>query len=253
MEEDRLKTFREFLKDGVRKKVDFRKTDQSRGISPPPVEKPFPEDAPRVALPGPGAWKGVGTIDLADAIGRRQSRRLYRRGALTLDEVSFLLWATQGVRRVLDAGHALRTVPSAGCRHAFETYLCVFDVEGLDPAFYRYLPLEHQLLFEFREENAVEKLVAALYGQPYPRRASVTFIWTVIPYRMEWRYGPASYKVIALDGGHVCQNLYLACEAVGAGTCAVAAYDQAAMDRLLRLDGEEEFTFYLAPVGRAKD
>ncbi|HQN77555.1 MAG TPA: SagB/ThcOx family dehydrogenase [Syntrophales bacterium] len=132
-------------------------------------------------------------------------------------------------------------------------HLCVFDVEGLDPAFYRYLPLEHQLLFEFREENAVEKLVAALYGQPYPRRAAVTFIWTVIPYRMEWRYGPASYKVIALDGGHVCQNLYLACEAVGAGTCAVAAYDQAAMDRLLRLDGEEEFTFYLAPVGRAKD
>ena len=123
MEEDRLKTFREFLKDGVRKKVDFRKTDQSRGIPPPPVEKPFPEDAPRVALPRPGAWKGVGTIDLADAIGRRQSRRLYRRGALTLDETAFLLWATQGVRRVLDAGHALRTVPSAGCRHAFETYL----------------------------------------------------------------------------------------------------------------------------------
>ena len=67
---------------------------------------------------------------------------------------------------------------------------------------------------------------------------------------MEWRYGAAAHKVIALDAGHVCQNLYLACEAIGAGTCAVAAYDQEAIDRLLRLDGEEEFVVYLAPVGK---
>jgi len=56
--------------------------------------------------------------------------------------------------------------------------------------------------------------------------------------------------VIAIDAGHVCQNLYLACEAVGAGTCAVAAYDQEALDRLLRIDGVDEFAIYLAPVGK---
>jgi len=253
MEKELGTTYRSFLKDGVRKKVDFRKTDQSRGLPPPPIAKPFPEGASRVDLPGPGTWQGIGGIDLSSAIAGRQSRRLYKREPLTLDEAAFLLWATQGIRQVLDAGHAYRTVPSAGCRHAFETYLCVLDVVGLDPGFYRYLPLEHRLLWEFGEENAGEKLVKALYGQPYPRRAAVTFIWTVIPYRMEWRYGAASYKVLALDAGHVCQNLYLACEAIGAGTCAVAAYDQEAMDKLLRLDGEEEFTLYLAPVGKVRD
>lgn len=66
---------------------------------------------------------------------------------------------------------------------------------------------------------------------------------------MEWLYSLVAAKVIALDAGHVCQNLYLACEAVGAGTCAVAAYDQQAMDRLLKLDGKKEFTVYLASVG----
>jgi nitroreductase len=68
---------------------------------------------------------------------------------------------------------------------------------------------------------------------------------------MEWRYGAAAHKVIAVDAGHVCQNLYLACEAIGAGTCAVGAYHQQRMDRLLRLDGQEEFVVYLAPVGKA--
>jgi nitroreductase len=45
------------------------------------------------------------------------------------------------------------------------------------------------------------------------------------------------YKVIALDAGHVCQNLYLACEAIGAGTCAIAAYNQTLVDVLLGVDG----------------
>ena len=81
-------------------------------------------------------------------------------------------------------------------------------------------------------------------------RAAAVFVWTALPARTEWRYGPASVKVIALDAGHVCQNLYLACEAVGAGTCAVAAYHQQLMDRLVQVDGEEEFVIYLAPVGK---
>jgi SagB-type dehydrogenase family enzyme len=67
---------------------------------------------------------------------------------------------------------------------------------------------------------------------------------------MEWRYAEASYKVIALDAGHVCQNLYLACEAAGCGTCAIAAYDQQYCDEVLGIDGQEEFTIYMAPVSK---
>ncbi len=71
-----------------------------------------------------------------------------------------------------------------------------------------------------------------------------------MPYRMEWRYDIAAHKVIAIEAGHVCQNLYLATAAIGAGTCAVAAYNQELMDQLLRVDGKDEFTIYLAPVGK---
>jgi SagB-type dehydrogenase family enzyme len=239
-----------FLKDSIRKRIDFSQTDQNKGIAPPPIEKPFDKQGKRIDLIGPDHFINIGKLDLISAIRSRQSRRNYSQDHLTLEELSFLLWATQGVKEKLDSGHALRTTPSAGCRHALETYLCVFRVEGIDQGVYRYLPLEHQLLFEFSEDHLAQKLVKAVFGQPYPGSSALTFVWSAIPYRMEWRYDLAAHKVIALDAGHVCQNLYLACEAIDAGTCAIAAYDQEAMDQLLKIDGKDEFTIYLASVGK---
>jgi SagB-type dehydrogenase family enzyme len=245
-----LEQYRSFLKDTIRKRIDFSQTDQSRGVHPPPIEKPFPVDAVLIDLTRDESLEGFFDVSLLKAIKHRKSHRTFLSRSMTLEELSFLLWATQGIRHQIDRGHAYRTVPSAGCRHALETYLTVLNCDGLDQGVYRYLPLEHKLLFEFMEDHLREKIVEAVFGQTYPGKAAVTFIWTAIPYRMEWRYDLAAHKVIAIDAGHVCQNLYLACEAIGAGTCAIAAYDQEAMDRFLRIDGLEEFTVYLAPVGK---
>jgi len=250
MNKELIKTYRLFLKDSIRKTINFSQVDQSRGIAPPPIEKPYSKDAKRIDLIQWNHLKNIGKIELKTAIENRESRRSYNNQPLLIEELSFLLWATQGIRQILDAGHALRTVPSAGCRHALETYLCILNVQNVEQGIYRYLPLEHQLLFEFTENNLDKKITQAVFGQSYPGEAAVTFIWTAIPYRMEWRYSIAAHKVIAIDAGHVCQNLYLACEAIGVGTCAIAAYDQEAMDKLLRIDGEDEFTLYLASVGK---
>jgi hypothetical protein len=194
MEKDLIKTYRLFLKDSIRKVVDFSRTDQNRGLPPPPVEKPFAPEARRIDLPGRPSFAGIGPLDLKLAIERRESRRTYSPAPLSLEALSFLLWATQGVKAQLDRGHALRTVPSAGCRHAFETYLCILNVQAVDPGIYRYLPLEHQLLFEFAEEDLDRKIRSAALGQPYPAEAAVTFVWTALPYRMEWRYGLAAHR-----------------------------------------------------------
>ena len=248
-----MQHYRFFLKDTIRKQIDFSKTDQNRGFDPPPIEKPVPDKAVKIDLSEVHAGKAISNISLLEAIRNRRSHRTFSNLRLTMEELSFLLWATQGIRGRIDRGHAYRNVPSAGCRHALETYLCVLNVERLETGVYRYLPLEHQLLFEFTEDRLHEKIVEAVFDQPYPGKAAVTFIWTAVPYRMEWRYDLAAHKVIAIDAGHVCQNLYLACEAIGAGTCAIAAYDQEAMDRLLRIDGIDEFAIYMAPVGRVKN
>ena len=244
------KDYRDFLKDSIRKRIDFSQTAQSRGIAQPSWQKPYPPEAKKIELVTPGKWKTIPAINLESAIARRKSRRNYTKQALSLEELAFLLWATQGLRIAGAAKHNFRTVPSAGCRLAVETYIGVFRVTGLEKAIYRYLPLDHALVEVVRYPDLEEQLTRATFGQAFCGAAAATFIWTAMPERMEWRYGEASYKVIALDAGHICQNLYLACENIGAGTCAVAAYDQEEIDRVLGVDGRDEFVIYMAPVGK---
>ncbi len=242
--------FKYFLKDSIRKKIDFSQTDQSRGLPPPPIEKPCPEGAEKIDLPGSREWDTVEPVSVTEAIAGRKSRRTPTRAPLQLPELSFLLWATQGVRQKEGMYHALRTVPSAGCRHSFETYIAALRVQGLEKAVYRYLPLSHQLVKESAPDSLEKTAARMALGQSFAGRSAATFVWTTVTYRMEWRYGPAAYKVIAMDAGHVCQNLYLACEAIGCGTCAIGAYDQEFSDAVLGVDGEEEFTIYMAPVSK---
>ena len=246
--DEELKRYRNFLKDSIRKTIDFSKTDQSLGVPAPFIEKPHPSDSDLIKLEA-ADWEDIYPVKLTEAIKNRESRRSYSGEPLSLLELSFLLWAVQGLRFIA-GGNAFRNVPSAGCRHALETYLVVFNVEDVEPGVYRYLPLTHELLLEFKESKLKEKMIKAAFGQFFAGQSAVTFIWTAIPYRMEWRYGLDSHKVIAMDAGHVGQNLYLACEAIGAGTCTIGAYDQEYFDELLHLDGEDEFVIYAAPVGR---
>lgn len=242
--------YRYFLKDSIRLTIDFSLTDQSNGIAPPPVEKPYAADSRRIDLAPLHDCRNISPVDLVSAMEKRRSHRQFTREPLTMDELSFLLWATQGIRSLASESTAFRTVPSAGCRHALETYLCILNVAGLEPGVYRYLPVEHQLLVLSQEKDLSQRVIAAALQQSFIGKAAAVFVWTTIPYRMEWRYDLAAHKVIALDAGHVCQNLYLACTAIGAGTCAVAAYHQDLMDELLGVDGESEFALYLAPVGK---
>ncbi len=244
-----IEKHREFMKScfGAMRGV---QSDQSRGLPPPPLQLAPDEGAELIDLPAPDAAV-LQVRDLFTCIRNRRSRRDYCDANLTMAELSFLLWATQGVERVLDGGHCtLRTVPSAGARHPFETYLFVHRVADVAPGVYRYLPLSHQLTLRFRDGRAMQGIAEAACRQDFLADAAVVFVWACVPYRGEWRYPLAAHKAMLLDAGHVCQNLYLACEAIGAGTCAVAAYDQEAVDRLLRLDGKDEFVIYMAPVAK---
>ncbi|MCM8812305.1 MAG: SagB/ThcOx family dehydrogenase [Candidatus Omnitrophica bacterium] len=242
--------YREFLKDTVRRRVDFSKTDQGRGIPPPPFEKAADPQAARIVLPKRAQWTRIGSVDLAGAMNSRRSRRKFAAQPFSLEETAFLLWAAQGLQRKFGDTATFRTVPSAGARHAFETYVCALRIEALPRGIYRYLPLSHELVCVYADAGLAAKLVAAALGQEFLAATAATFIWTAVPYRMEWRYGAAAGKVIALDAGHVCQNLYLACEAINAGACAIAAYDQQRMDELVRADGKEEFSLYLCATGK---
>jgi SagB-type dehydrogenase family enzyme len=246
-----MRRMRDFLKDDLRLQLDFSRSDQNRGMVPPPVQKPVREGQVTVSLPADPITVFSGRIDLVQALAARKSHRVWRDEPLSTEEVGFLLWAVQGVRRKGGPASVFRTVPSAGCRHALETYVLVNNCSSLERGVYRYLPLDHALVLEAPGgADFSARQHEAVLMQPFVPKAPVVLVWATIPYRMEWRYMEAAHRVIALDAGHVCQNLYLAVQAVRCGTCAVAAFHQQALDELLGVDGEDEFALYLAPVGK---
>jgi len=231
-------------------------TDQEQKL-PFPLPLKAAKGTEIISLPS-DIENAVKDVNLFTLLQKRESRRTYTEEPVTLQELSFLLWATQGVRRFAGRQRQVtfRNVPSAGSRHPLETYLFINKVENLNPGIYHYLPSCHGLELWEDKPDYKEELTAALCGQKFAAEAPLTFVWSMLPYRTEWRYGRKAHKYILIDAGHVCENLYLACEAIGCGTCAVGAYDQELLDELLGFapgpsaETDCEYAVYAAPVGK---
>jgi SagB-type dehydrogenase family enzyme len=228
------------------------KSDQEKGLPRPPLEHPPDPRFAIIDLPRPASIQ-VQPLDLRTAIERRRSTRSYRREPITSEELSFLLWCTQGVQQAVEDQYTFRTVPSAGARHAFETYVLANDVAEIEPGLYRFLALTHRLQQVDPDPTISPRIASACFNQQFIARSAAVFLWTAVPYRMTYRYGERGYRDLLLDAGHVCQNLYLAAGAVGCGVCAIAAFDDDRMNQLLGINGTDQFLIYLATVGKKED
>ncbi|WP_138494407.1 SagB/ThcOx family dehydrogenase [Paenibacillus pinistramenti] len=245
---------RNFLKSNF---LEFKhvKTDKIKGLPKPAIVKPYSSSSVMIDLPECNE-DVVKKPNIYELIKQRRSTRFYAEDRLSLEELSYLLWATQGIAGTNKAGLTLRTVPCSGATHTFETYLFIMRVEGIAQGIYRYLPVEHKLLFMFDLEEMDQKVDAITLEQPFvpnfAKKAAVMFAWSTIPYRSEWKYDISAHKKILIDIGHVSQNLYLASESIDAGACAIGIYDQNLIDEVLGLDGDEEFVLFLGAVGKKR-
>ncbi|MFX1537927.1 MAG: SagB/ThcOx family dehydrogenase [Promethearchaeota archaeon] len=234
----------------MQERVPTTKSDMQKGISMPPFQKKIPNNATLFSLIPPDDFQ-FKQPPFLEVINKRASHRRFTKASLTIEELSFLLWCTQGVKRVFKNGFmTFKTVPSAGARHPFETYLVLNRVKGINRGLYRYVPHGHKLLFIKSLESEFENLAKILLNRAHIINAPVIFFWTVVPYRTVWKYKNPSYKLISIEIGMICQNLYLASEAIGCGTCGTEIYIQDQTDDFLGVDGEDEFTVFLAPVGK---
>jgi SagB-type dehydrogenase family enzyme len=223
---------------------------ETTGIAQPPLQLPVPEAAARIPLPEP-KMLGTHPLDLYSVLQRRRSVREYSAQPISLLELSFLLWATQGVREVTDRPATSRPVPSAGARHAFETYLLINRVCESNPGLYRYVALEHALIELDMAAEVAERIASACRNsKPLCEASAVTFLWVAVAERMTWKYSERGFRFLHLDAGHVCQNLYLAADTISCGVCAIGGFNDEAINALLGLDGENHFVIYLATVGK---
>ncbi len=225
-------------------------SDQRLGKPQPPYEIPLEKDAPLIDLPDPASID-FGQYDCRKAIEERRSLRRYQDDQLSLEELSYLLWLTQGVKKEDEKRHVVwRTVPSAGCRHPFETYLSINRVEGLQPGVYRFVATQHKLVTLDISDTFNEQLTDVCLGQRQVATSAVTFIWAAVPYRTIGAIQSAAIVISTWMPGMCVRTFTWRLKPSTCGICTIGAYDDDAADQLLGFNPPEMFVIYMASLGR---
>lgn len=231
--------------------VSLLRTALNWGTQPPPF-KDYP-NAEKIALPKVSRRDAEGRSierpgSLEEAIARRRSVRDYADGALSLEELARLLYYSSGINDTR-WGIGLRAAPSAGAQYPIETYAVVQAVVALPQGIYHYNVRDH-LLERVRSGDFRQAIMDYGLAQEFLGKANVVLALTAIFQRTRWRYQERAYRYVMLEAGHIAQNLYLMGTALGLGVCAVGAFWDDEINRLLEVDGKEEAALYLLAVGR---
>lgn len=193
---------------------------------------------------------------IADVIAARRSNRNFLTGQLDLTEVSAIMQWSYGVTAEVGipggARQRFRAAPSAGALYPAEIYIGARAVRGLETGIYHYEVPDASLALLDRGDPT-DRLYEICCGQDHARQAGIVVMITAVLERTKRKYGERGYRYVLLDIGHLAQNLYLACTALGVAVTTTAAFfDDEAAD-LLGIDGCDEAVMYVAFVGKSGD
>ncbi|MBO8131766.1 MAG: SagB/ThcOx family dehydrogenase [Candidatus Marinimicrobia bacterium] len=193
----------------------------------------------RLKLPYPNYKGGV---SLEEAIYKRRSIRDFSEKKLTLEQISQLLWAAQGIT---DNRYGFRTAPSAGATYPFDVYIIVDRVDKLDSGIYRYIPQDH--LLENIEKGRFNKILADFaLGQDAIAQAPVNILLSAVYERTTSRYGKRGIMYVHIEAGHIAQNIHLQAVTLGLGSVPIGAFYPEKIKSRFNLPGEP---LYIIPVG----
>lgn len=187
-----------------------------------------------------------GKLSVEAVLKRRRSVREYSDSPLTVEEVSQLLWAAQGIT----GPYGMRTAPSAGALYPLEIYLVVGKVKGLTAGIYRYDNKQHTLVGvasgDFRK-----KLAHAALGQECIRDGAASIIISGVYERTAKKYGERAVQYVHIEVGGVAENIYLQAEALNVGTVFVGAFRDEILKDLMKMT-ERETPLGIMPLGRKR-
>lgn len=209
--------------------------------APPPAVTPTLTPPANVKLPEP---RLKSQVSIEETLLNRRSVRDFGNQALTLQEVSQLLWAGQGIT----TGWGGRTAPSAGALYPLEVYLVVGNVENLLPGVYKYKPERHELV-GIKGEDMRKELAGAALGQTWVKEAAIDIVITAVYERTTWKYGDRGVRYVHIETGHAAQNICLQATALNLGAVTVGAFHDDRVKNILGMP-ENETPLYVIPVGR---
>jgi SagB-type dehydrogenase family enzyme len=195
----------------------------------------------RIKLPEP---KYYGDVSLEEALLKRRSIRDYTGEPLTIEEVSQLLWAAQGIT----SKRGFRTSPSAGALYPLEVYVIVGDVQNLAMGIYRYKPKKHELVM-ITDKDVRQQLAGAALGQSSVKNGAIDLVFTAVYQRTTVKYGDRGIKYVDMEIGHAAQNVCLQATAMGLGVVTIGAFNDHKVSKILNLPKGEK-PLYIIPVGK---
>ena len=210
--------------------------------SQPPLYKKYPK-AKKIKLPKPG-YEG---LSLEETLRARRSIRDYTDKLLSLNALSQLLFAAQGVTDQ-DGDLMLRTAPSAGALYPIEVYVVVNNIAELARGVYHYAIPDHSLEL-IRKGDFRKKMIRCALDQEMAGESDVTFILTALFQRTTWKYAERGYRYAYIEAGHIGQNIALQATSLGLGSVSIGAFFDDDINELIGIDGELEATLYLYAVG----
>ena len=227
---------------------DYSTVDLVLRIPEPPHELPVKQGQTIIKLPSPKRFK-VPDFPVRKAIESWEPVGFFERSRITMKELSYLLWCTQGFKKLVVDTIQIKNVPSSGSRYPLETYFVANDVEGLETGLYRYLPRSHSIVAERIDSGLILEMSTASMNFKIMTRASVTFLWVAVPYRSIWALGNRGYRSIFIEAGHSCQNLIMAAANLGYQVFPTDMFQDEQITRLANLNPETQWPVYLAAVG----
>lgn len=186
-----------------------------------------------------------GKISVEEALLKRRSIRSYKKEALSLKEISQILWSAQGITEPSFGG---RTAPSAGALYPLEIYLVVKNIKELPAGVFKYKAENHSLIKIFEGEISKQLAKTAL-GQGFIAEAPAVLVVGAVFERTTQKYGQRGLRYVFMEAGHAAQNVYLQAESLGLGTVTIGAFDDEEIKKLLKIS-ENEHPLYIMPVGK---
>lgn len=184
-----------------------------------------------------------GKMSVERALVLRRSVRNFADTTVSLNELSQLLWAANG----LSKGN-YRTAPSAGATYPLYCYAVVGSVEKIEKGLYQYIVKNHALKRVLPYDLRSVLCQAALH-QTFIQQAPVVIVITAVYEKTTGHYGQRGIRYVYMEAGHAGQNISLQAIALGLGCVMVGAFHDEMVKEVLSLDKREE-PLYIIPVGR---
>jgi len=187
-----------------------------------------------------------GEVSVEEAIKHRRTIRSYLSKALTLEQLSQIFWAAQGITE--DGGYK-RSAPSAGALYPLDIYAVVGDngVRGLKAGIYHYDPHNHAAMLITEGDFRADVAMASL-SQMWMARAPLNLVITSEYRRITSKYGSRGERYAMIEAGHIGQNIFLQAEALGLRAGIVGAFHDKDVIRIMKIDRSHE-PLLMLPVG----